>query len=446
MAFAEGQEVYHAAFGVGTIASSGGGRSHVNFIRTGGIRKVTDEQLVDATLENIRGVVAGSRRAPSPKAPPPRRQGPILATPYAWIDPSTIPRREWLYGYHLLRKFVSLTVSPGGVGKSSLATAEAIAMATGKPLLEKAVPGPLRVWLWNLEDPYEELQRKIQATCQHYRIDPTDLGNRLYVDSGRLQSLCTAIQGRDGAQIQRPVVDAVVAQMVEQQIDVLILDPFVSSHAVSENDNNAIDLVAKEWGRVADRTNAAIELVHHTRKQDGSEITAESARGAKALIDAARDGRAINRMSKEDAERAGVDNPRLYFRVYSDKANLAPPSEKSDWYKLESVNLGNGGDWVGVVTTWKWPDPFADVSVADLAAVQRAIDGQQYRESIQAADWVGKAVAEVLELDPDSKGDREKIKSMVREWIKNDVLRVTSITDGKGKSRPIIEVGKWVTP
>lgn len=291
----------------------------------------------------------------------------------------------------------------------------------------------------------EELQRRIQAAAQWFGLTPADLGDRLYVDSGRLQPLCTAVMGRDGAEIQRPIVDAVTTQMVEQGIDVLIVDPFVSSHLVSENDNGAIDLVAKEWGRVADKANAAIELVHHTRKQQGFEITAESSRGAKALIDAARDGRAINGMSREEAEKAGVPNPRLYFRAYSDKANLAPPSEKSDWFKLESVTLANG-DHIGVVTPWQWPDPFADVTTADLAAVQRAVHGKQFRENIQANDWVGKVVAEILGLDSGDKTDREKIKAMLKEWIKNGVLRVENVTDEKGKIRPTVEVGEWVNP
>jgi hypothetical protein len=60
-------------------------------------------------------------------------------------------------------------------------------------------------------------------------------------------------------------------------------------------------------------------------------------------------------------DKAKVDNPRLYFKTYNDKANLTPPAEGSDWYKLVSVDLGNGpkgmpGDSVGVVAKWEWPD------------------------------------------------------------------------------------------
>ncbi len=60
---------------------------------------------------------------------------PLRAIPFEWIDPSKIPRREWLYRPHYIRQFASLTVSSGGVGKSSLLIAEALAMVSTKDLL-----------------------------------------------------------------------------------------------------------------------------------------------------------------------------------------------------------------------------------------------------------------------------------------------------------------------
>ncbi|TGN61780.1 hypothetical protein E4L95_09185 [Paracoccus liaowanqingii] len=90
-------------------------------------------------------------------------------------DPAQIPPRQWLYGRHLIRGFVSLTVAPGGLGKSSLLVAEILAMAAGRPLLGDNPAHPLRVWLWNGEDPSEELQRRIQATCLHFGIEAEDL-------------------------------------------------------------------------------------------------------------------------------------------------------------------------------------------------------------------------------------------------------------------------------
>ena len=195
----------------------------------------------------------------------------IPATPYVWIDPANIPQRDWLYGRLLIRKFVTATVAPGGLGKSSLITVETLSQVSGKDLIGVTPKEPLRVWLWNLEDPQEETQRKIQAAAMHYGLRPEDIGNRLFVDSGRDRPLVIATMSRNGPMIVRPVVDALVAEIIDKQIDVLIIDPFVSCHELPENDNTAQDMVVKEWGKVAERGNCAVHLVDHTRKMNGSE-------------------------------------------------------------------------------------------------------------------------------------------------------------------------------
>lgn len=368
----------------------------------------------------------------------------IAATPFIWRDPASILRRQWIYGHHLIRKFVSVTVAPGAVGKTSLTIADGLALASGRNLIGTPVYGdPKRVWLWNLEDPRDEIERRVVATMLHYGMKPEDIGDRLFLNSGRDHPLCIARQERNGATILEPVVDALVAELVARRIDVLVVDPFVSSHAVSENDNSAIDAVVKTWGRVAERANCAIELVHHVRKQGDAEATAESARGAKALTDAARSCRVLNRMTKEEAEKAGLQTHRGHFRVTDDKNNLAPPApDEAVWFAMTSVKLPNG-DNVGVVTPWTWPSALDGVTVHDLYAVQQAIDGKGYRASNQAKNWVGYALAEVLGLDATVKADRCKIAGLLKTWIKNGALVETSVKDETRRERPAIEVGAW---
>jgi hypothetical protein len=365
----------------------------------------------------------------------------LRAKPYAFVDPVAIPRREWLYGRHLMRKFVSVTVAPGGVGKSSLVIAEALAMVSGKPLLGAATR-PLRVWYWNLEDPYDELQRRVQAAIQHFGLTPEDIEGRLFVNSGRESPLrIAALDKQGGARILRPIVDTFTAEMIALGIDVAAIDPFVSSHQIPENDTNGMDLVAKAWGTVADRANAAIGLVHHTRKQGGDEVTVESARGAKALTDAARDVRVLNRMSKEDGAKAGIENHRLYFRTYSDKANMAPPADHSDWFKLESVALANG-DNVGVVVPWTWPDPFESITKQDVLRVQAATAAREYRESVQSKEWIGYLIAEVTGLDLSEPAEKQKVKAILREWLDKGWLKIQRARSEKGKDYPIVVAGK----
>ena len=368
----------------------------------------------------------------------------ITATPFLWRAEAEIPPRQWLYGKHLLRKFLSVDVAAGGIGKSSVKIGEALAMASNRSLYGRAVhEGPHTVWLYNLEDPAEETERRLHAAAKWFKITPEDLGGRLYVDSGREQRCVIAEETPAGARIIRPIVDAIVAEIVGRRIDVLVIDPFVSSHAIAENDNRAIDMVAKEWAAIADTCNCSINLVHHVRKQNGQEATADSARGAKSLTDAARSVVVYNRMTSDEAELAGIAPEQIgfYFRTQNDKANLAPPG-KAEWFRMNNVDLANG-DQVGVACPWSWPELFDGISTEKVKAVQRVIADGRYRKDPRAELWAGHAVAQVLGLDPEK--DRKRISSIIKEWVKNHVLKEVEGEDGKRNTRWFVEVEKWIT-
>lgn len=380
----------------------------------------------------------------------------ISATPYQWRDPATIPMRPWVYGRWFLRGTVACIVAPGGVGKSTLVAGTALAMATGQGLLGKAVwEGPKRVWLWNLEDDLDELARSIQAATIHHDIAPADIEGRLFVDSAMEGAgLCTAIEHEGKFVLLAPVYQALKDELIGRGIDALIVDPFVSSHEVEENANSKIDKIAKAWARVAKDANCCIVLVHHTSKAGSGEVTAMSARGAVALINAARSTLVINRMEPDQADRLGIpaDERRRYISVQDDKHNRAP-AEKADWYRLASVDLGNGpqncigtGDSVAVAETWTPPDPFDNVTPAHIAQVQAVIADGEWRENHQAGNWVGHAIADVLGMNADGKADRARIRCIIKEWIANGVLAIERRKDRNHEQRPFVVVGRVVDP
>jgi hypothetical protein len=387
------------------------------------------------------------RRAPRARA----LDKPVIhATPFSWIDPVLIPKREWLYGRHLIRGFLSTTIAPGGFGKSSLIVTEALSMVTGRSLLGDQPTGQLRVWQVNLEDPEDELRRRVTAAAVHHRISPEDIADRLFLDSGRRANMVIATESRDGIEIAAPIVEAIKAEIIANGIDVLQVDPFVACHAVAENDNTKIAAVAREWATIAEATNCAIDLVHHARKTGGGHaFTVEDARGATALIAAVRSARVLNAMSKEEAERADVDNPTSYFNAASGKANLAPRGDKATWYRIVGVPLWNGsspldpaGDVVGVVESWKWPDAFAEVSLDDAKEVQRRIGEGEWRADYRSNVWAGKAVAEVLCRDLSEPAARASVRTLLKTWIRTGALREVTRKDEQRKPRRFIEIGK----
>jgi hypothetical protein len=367
----------------------------------------------------------------------------VSATPFAWRDPARIPPRKWLYGRDYVRRFLTYTVAAGGVGKTSLAIVEALTMASGRPLLGVTPSERCRVWLWNGEDPAEELQRRIVAAMLHHGLKPEDVEGYLFCDTGREMPIVLATQSRTGTTIARPVVEEIIATIRRNQIDVMIVDPFVKSHQVSENDNGAIDATATQWAAIADIANCNVELLHHSRKNGGGEVTVEDSRGASALLSAARAARTQNKMTKEEARDAGIDKRSAwrYVRVDNGKANMAPPPERADWYTLASVPLGNGDD-VGVAKSWRWPSPFDGVTVDDLKAAQREVAmGGPWRSNGQADMWVGVPIARALNLNV--KTDRKKILSLLRTWLATGMFVEVVRKAGNRHKKRFVEVGQW---
>jgi hypothetical protein len=297
----------------------------------------------------------------------------IVPTPYICRDPSEIEPRQWLYGRHYIRKYVTATIGAPGMGKTSLSLVEAIAMASGKDLLGATVREPLRVWGWNGEDPRDEIERRVAAILLHYNLSSDDLGGRLCFDSGRDLPINLATAGPRGVVLDEGAVDRLVAAVQTFGADVVIFDPFVSCHRTDENSNAAIDLIIKQgMGVIAERGNAAVELAHHIRKgQFGQEArTVDDARGASAIIGAVRSARVLNKMTEKEAQELGIasDQRGFFFRVDLGKSNMQPPPTAGTWRRLVSEPLGNARpdwpqDFVQVATAWTPP---AETNAAEM--------------------------------------------------------------------------------
>ncbi|MER8498957.1 helicase RepA family protein [Mesorhizobium sp. M1312] len=370
-------------------------------------------------------------------------------SPFRWRDPAAIEPREWLYGHHLIRKYVSATIAPGGVGKSTLTITDAVAMASGKPLLGLKPHGALRVWLWNGEDPRDEIERRVIATCLHHDIDPDEIAGKLFIDSGRQLPIKIGELQNGKITIATPVVDALVEAIRDLGVDVLIIDPFVSVHSLPENDNGAMDAAVKAFALVADRTGCAIDLVHHSRKLNGVDADIDAARGGSAIAGAVRAARVLNVMSGEVAKTFAIaeSDRRSYVRVDDAKANLAPPSA-ARWFKLSGEPLGNATsdrpeDFVAVAEAWTPPDKLEGIGADELLAVQKAVHEQCYREHFKANEWAGHAVGRVLGLNSRADPGQQKIKNAIKAWIASGALVIDTAKDSKGNLRPIIEVGEW---
>ena len=389
--------------------------------------------------------VAAENGQPVVDETPAEAKKPLAATPWVWRDPKMIPPREFLYGKHYIRKFVSAGFGPPGGGKTSKRLIEALAMASGRALLGIKPVKKLKVWYWNGEDPSDETDRRIASACLHYGIKPEEINGYLFTDSGRSTPIIIAQQTKTGTLIADPVVEELKDAIKERGIDAMTLDPFVSCHRVAENDNPAIDAVVKKFAEIADEASCSINLEHHIRKTNGNEATVDDGRGASSLVGAARSIEVLNKMTQVEAEKLGLDQHWRHFFVDDGKANMAPLGERQ-WFKLVSVKLGNctalypEGDDVGVVTTWKPPNLLDGVTGADFDSAAREIRKGKWRENGQAKDWVGKPIAKAMGLDLSTKADKAKVAALLKLWIDKGSLIVIDEKDEHRITKKFVKV------
>ncbi|MBB2157043.1 AAA family ATPase [Gluconacetobacter diazotrophicus] len=360
------------------------------------------------------------------------------ATALASLDLDLIPPRRWLYGRELLRGFVSVLGSPGGVGKTAFTMVVGLSVATGRSLLatEPLSPGIFQrvqktgaVWFYNLEDPEDEMRRRIKAAIMHHKVDYGAIKDTVYVDSGRDRPLVIASRDASGNLVATPIVDELVDELLRRKIALLVVDPFVQSHSAEENRNDEMNLVMALWGQVAHRAECAVWLVHHFRK-GGQAGDSEAFRGAGAIQGAARVMSTLSAMSKDEAAKLNIpdDKRRSFVRLDNAKANMGPPAEAAEWYQLVGINIGNAteeypdGDSVQSVEAWAPPTTWGDLPypliVRILEQIERGpADGERYALGKQAkARWAGNVIMEMAD-----KSEFQAL-SILKSWKDNGVI------------------------
>ena len=409
-----------------------------DYIREAGAQKLREALALAKPVAQVQAEIAQSERS--------------YPTPYDPIDPASIPARRWIYGQHYIRSNVSVLASAGGVGKTSMQIVEALAICTGRPLLGEPVHEPCNVWIINLEDPLEELQRRVAAAMIHYNVTAGEIRGKLFLDAGRDMNIIFARQDREGITVDDALVDYLTAKISENSIGLVSIDPWVAATGINENDNVAMNAAVGAVRAVCDVTDCAASLVHHIRKGNGDDANVDSIRGAGSLLGAARAARVINRVSMEDAMKLGVSETEALgiFRVDDGKSNMAPPAAKAVFRRMVGVQLPNK-EYVGVATEYSMPDLFDGVNAKDAMKVQRDVGqaaqrGEFMRQNPQAKQWVGNVVAEVLGLDADKKHEKAKVNAIVKKWIETDVLRIEREKDLRtGRDVPVVVVGEWIT-
>ena len=294
---------------------------------------------------------------------------------------TSIPKRQWLVDHLCLKAYITGLVAPGGTGKSSLALALGISVASNNDILQLGARQQANVLVINNEDSYDELRRRIAGITTQFGINPISLKDRLFYESGYEKKYMLS-EMSDSGQKETAFASDLIKYMLEKEIGLLIVDPFVSTHNAPENDNTAMDQVMSIYRKIAAKTGAAITLIHHTRKQQdtkgSSAGNADIARGASALKDAVRVVATLTPMSTVEAKAITFDAQKQsrHFRLDFAKQNFSPACVNAWWFRMESCLIDNG-EHVGV------PVP---VNLKPL-----------FSNSVSKVKWSDLSVAEALE-------------------------------------------------
>jgi hypothetical protein len=232
--------------------------------------------------------------------------------------------------------------------------------------------------------------------------------------------------------INDALIDRMKTKVREEDIGVVIMDPFVSTHLVNENSNASIQAVSSALRGIARETDCSLSAVHHTRKGNGEDATVDSVRGAGSLIGAARAARVMNHISEKNADAIGMtpEEAKGVFRIDDGKSNLAPPAERAVYRKMIGVQLANE-EWVGVAVPFELPDEWAGMSEPVINEMLSRIDhglpdapGEEFY-SLRPQDkgrWVGKVITEFEFTNADHVKTPAQAKSIVRQWVKSGLL------------------------
>jgi hypothetical protein len=145
-------------------------------------------------------------------------------------------------------------------------------------------------------------------------------------------------------------LDLIEAIVNQYKTPAIVVDSLRGGHDGDEN-NSVVGRVLANLAKIAERTSAAILVVHHTRKlQVEEEITANSSRGSNAILALMRSQIGIDRPNKESKwcrvrvlkENLGLAPKPLGFRVTGNGLEFGPAPEKP----RKDTQGQKAGDWL----------------------------------------------------------------------------------------------------
>lgn len=378
------------------------------------------------------------------------------------FDESQIPTRPWMIPGVMLRGYTHILVAPGGSGKSLFTLQLAIAMATGMQWGEWTPRRRFKTLIINVEDDLDEQRRRLAAARRIMQPNKDLLKGMIHLADDTMSIVVAKMDLHSKSVIATPLVAALRKFIIENNIDVVKVDPFAETFEGDENSNSEIKWAMKIWrDEIARPCNCAVYLVHHTVKYaNGGAGDANIIRGGGAIVNSTRIAATLMPMTVEEAQALGIDpEQRVRYVRYDDaKANQSLISKRGHWFEKVSVEIGNGGalkypDEVGALAPWTPPDAFDGISSHSLKKMAERINrglegddgeptGERYtlrKGGHSNRRWAGQVLVEGLGIDA------FRATKILRAWQANGLLDESPYDDPvqrKSRNGVIIDMEK----
>lgn len=258
------------------------------------------------------------------------------------------PPRPWAYGTFLMYRAVSGIAAPPGVGKTTFSAQLGISFALDREFgpWKPAPGGGGKVWLYNGEEPQDELDRRFMAAAYEAGVSDHVAAERFSYNSGLDEKLQLVRVDPNTKEIQRhPDVDAIKAIIKDHGFKLFIIDPLIEFNGATE-DGEGLKAASGIMREIANDCDCAVLFFHHTPKTSNSDTAAGDAnamRGGGPLIGAARFVSTMFAMSAKDADEYDIpkNERHKYVRFDDAKANMGVLSGEPIWWVKLGVGLDN---------------------------------------------------------------------------------------------------------
>lgn len=249
---------------------------------------------------------------------------------------------------------VHVLTAPPGAGKTTLSIQIGVAATTGDGrIINKEIVRPCRTWLYNAEDPRDELYLRLRAVMQHFKVaddrllagDGTPL---LAINSGLTGDAFNLMRRAEDGTLTRGDANKIIKSLKRHRIGLIILDPMVDMHDGQENDNVEMSRVMTEIQRIAVEADCAVILIHHSRKvidRESASGNMEVTRGAQAIVGKARAVTTLFQMGERqtrdfrDGNKVLEPGDETRYVAWTDAKGNMSLAGSTNWFRRTSVDV-----------------------------------------------------------------------------------------------------------